>query len=180
MPLYLRPPAMAQQPAMDDNSDNSDVSVVDVYDIASEIGKECEKLIDAYGNDSIATLMPKVINALELLESLATKNERENTIVQELTAKIQQLESDKIGKAEDRQRFEKVYPIPCAHTHTDNSAYFASLHTYLGRLSLFSLALARACTYNLHAKVQLSNIIYVYMLLQRATSKIMIRTRFQF
>ncbi|XP_076183916.1 rab interacting lysosomal protein like isoform X2 [Ptiloglossa arizonensis] len=85
----------------------SDVSVVDVYDIASEIGKECEKLIDSFGVESVTNLMPKVIHALELLESLATKNERENTIVQELRAKISQLETDKIGKAEDRQRFEK-------------------------------------------------------------------------
>ncbi|XP_034192416.1 rab interacting lysosomal protein like isoform X3 [Osmia lignaria lignaria] len=85
----------------------SDISVVDVYDIASEIGKECEKLIDLYGVESVTNLMPKVIHALELLENLATKNERENTTVQELRAKISQLENDKIGKAEDRQRFEK-------------------------------------------------------------------------
>ncbi|XP_031841819.1 rab interacting lysosomal protein like isoform X2 [Nomia melanderi] len=85
----------------------SDVSVVDVYDIASEIGKECEKLIDSFGVQSVTNLMPKVIHALELLENLATKNERENTIVQELRAKISHLESDKIEKAEDRQRFEK-------------------------------------------------------------------------
>jgi len=93
---------------MEEYSVASDVSVVDVYDIASEIGKECEKLIDLFGVESVTNLMPKVINALELLENLATKNERENTMVQELSAKISQLESDKIGKAEDRQRFEKV------------------------------------------------------------------------
>lgn len=93
---------------MEEYSVASDVSVVDVYDIASEIGKECEKLIDLFGVESVTNLMPKVINALELLENLATKNERENTTVQELSAKISQLESDKIGKAEDRQRFEKV------------------------------------------------------------------------
>ncbi|KAK2580257.1 hypothetical protein KPH14_012508 [Odynerus spinipes] len=92
---------------MEEYSVVSDVSVVDVYDIASEIGKECEKLIDIFGVESVTNLMPKVINALELLENLAIKNERENTTVQELRAKIVQLESDKIGKAEDRQRFEK-------------------------------------------------------------------------
>ncbi|CAL1683441.1 unnamed protein product [Lasius platythorax] len=92
---------------MEEYSVASDVSVVDVYDIASEIGKECEKLIDLFGAQSVTNLMPKVINALELLENLAIKNERENTTVQELSAKISQLESDKIGKAEDRQRFEK-------------------------------------------------------------------------
>ncbi|XP_011498087.1 PREDICTED: RILP-like protein homolog isoform X1 [Ceratosolen solmsi marchali] len=105
LPLYLR--SNPRSAMMDEFSESSDVSVVDVYDIASEIGKECEKLIDSYGSDSITNLMPKVINALELLENLATKNERENTTVQELRAKISQLELDKIGKAEDRQRFEK-------------------------------------------------------------------------
>ncbi|XP_017761757.1 PREDICTED: RILP-like protein homolog isoform X1 [Eufriesea mexicana] len=85
----------------------SDISVVDVHDIAFEIGKECEKLIDSYGVESVANFMPKVIHALELLENFATKNEHENTIVQELQAKISQLETDKVGKAEDRQRFEK-------------------------------------------------------------------------
>lgn len=99
---------LARRVGMEELSETSEVSVVDVYDIASEIGKECEKLIDAHGADSISSLMPKVINALELLETLATKNERENTSVQELSARIAQLESDKIGKAEDRQRFEKV------------------------------------------------------------------------
>lgn len=93
---------------MEEYSGASDISVVDVYDIASEIGKECEKLIDIFGAEAVTGLMPKVINALELLENLATKNEREITTVQELTTKISQLENDKIGKAEDRQRFEKV------------------------------------------------------------------------
>ncbi|GLV36799.1 Rab interacting lysosomal protein like [Carabus blaptoides fortunei] len=93
---------------MDDACDiGGEVSVVDVYDIASEIGKECEKIIDQFGAEAVTSLMPKVINALELLENLATKNERENTQMQELRAKILQLENDKIEKAEYRQRFEK-------------------------------------------------------------------------
>ncbi|XP_034948870.1 RILP-like protein homolog isoform X2 [Chelonus insularis] len=104
MPLYLRTHRTSE---MEEYSAVSDISVVDVYDIASEIGKECEKLIDTFGAEAVTGLMPKVINALELLENFATKNEREITTVQELTAKISQLENDKIGKAEDRQRFEK-------------------------------------------------------------------------
>jgi len=106
---------------MEEYSVASDVSVVDVYDIASEIGKECEKLIDLFGVESVTNLMPKVINALELLENLATKNERENTMVQELSAKISQLESDKIGKAEDRQRFEKVADDLTFMLHRNNN-----------------------------------------------------------
>lgn len=85
-----------------------DICVVDVYDLASDIGKECEKIIDHFGPDSVTSLMPKVINALELLEALATKNERENATVQELNDRISQLESEKLEKAEFRKRFEKV------------------------------------------------------------------------
>uniref|UniRef100_A0A1Y1KR30 RH1 domain-containing protein n=1 Tax=Photinus pyralis TaxID=7054 RepID=A0A1Y1KR30_PHOPY len=84
-----------------------DVTVVDVYDIASDIGKECEKIIDLYGADAVTSLMPKVISALELLENLAVNNERENSELLELKSKISQLENDKIEKAEYRQKFEK-------------------------------------------------------------------------
>ncbi|XP_012548221.1 RILP-like protein homolog isoform X3 [Bombyx mori] len=84
-----------------------DVTVVDVYDLASDIGKECEIIIEKYGPDAVTALLPKVINTLELLENLAVRNEKENQALQELTAKISQLENDKIEKAEYRQRFEK-------------------------------------------------------------------------
>lgn len=86
----------------------TEISVIDVYDIASVIGKEFEKIIDVYGAEAVTSLMPKVINVLEHLEVLATKNERENAAVQELKSRIVKLESEKIEKAEDRQRFERV------------------------------------------------------------------------
>ncbi|GBP13997.1 RILP-like protein homolog [Eumeta japonica] len=86
---------------------DDEVTVVDVYDLASDIGKECEIIIEKYGADAVTSLLPKVINALELLENLAVRNEKENQALQELTAKISQLENDKVEKAEYRQRFEK-------------------------------------------------------------------------
>ncbi|CAH2052201.1 unnamed protein product, partial [Iphiclides podalirius] len=92
----------AKMPDYDD-----EVTVVDVYDLASDIGKECEIIIEKYGPDAVTPLLPKVINALELLENLAVRNEKENQALHELTAKISQLENDKIEKAEYRQRFEK-------------------------------------------------------------------------
>lgn len=85
-----------------------EVSVVDVYDLASDIGKECEKLIDSFGSDSVSLLIPKCITALELLEALASRNERETSMVQELNDRILQLENEKLEKAETRKRFEKV------------------------------------------------------------------------
>ncbi|XP_067637350.1 RILP-like protein homolog [Eurosta solidaginis] len=88
-----------------------DIAVVDVYDLASDIGKEYERIIDRYGTDAVTDLMPKIINTLELLEALATKNERENVTIQELRDKITQLESEKSEKAEYRRRFEREMEV---------------------------------------------------------------------
>ncbi|XP_055911831.1 RILP-like protein homolog [Eupeodes corollae] len=88
-----------------------DIGVVDVYDLASDIGKEYEKIIDQFGPEAVTGLMPKIINTLELLEALATKNERENAAIQELTDKISQLESEKNEKAEFRKRFDKELEV---------------------------------------------------------------------
>ncbi|XP_054280104.1 RILP-like protein homolog [Macrosteles quadrilineatus] len=89
------------------DSNDTEVTVIDVYDIASEIGKEFEKMIDCYGSEAVTGLMPKVITALEHLEVLAAKNERENSYMQELENKIMKLESEKIEKAEDKIRYER-------------------------------------------------------------------------
>lgn len=52
--------------------------------------------------------MPKVVTALEQMELLAMKNERENTTVDDLRATIHQLEMDKQERTEDRIKYEKV------------------------------------------------------------------------
>lgn len=84
------------------------LSVVDVYDIAQDIGREFESIIDTFGTDAITGLMPKVVSALEQMEILAMKNERENTTVDDLRATIHQLEMDKQERSEDRMKYEKV------------------------------------------------------------------------
>lgn len=96
---------------MDDkvyDSISSDVSVVDVYDLASEIGKEFEKIIDCYGTDVITAIMPKVVNALEMLEDLASRNENENTTMQMLSDRVASLESEKIERAVYREKLQRV------------------------------------------------------------------------
>lgn len=91
-----------------ENYNKCTLSVVDVYDIAKDIGREFEAIIDAYGTDAITGLMPKVVAALEQMEMLAMKNERENTVVDDLRVTIQQLEMDKQEKTEDRIKYAKV------------------------------------------------------------------------
>lgn len=98
-----------------------DVSVVDVYDLASDIGTECEKLIDLYGNLSVKTLIPKCITALEMLEALASKNERESSLIQELNDRIAKLEEEKVERAVTKKKFEKVKRVWNARRKTPTS-----------------------------------------------------------
>lgn len=91
---------------MDDDS-LLDVSVTDVYDQAAGIGKEFEKLIEAYGVESVTDLMPKVIRALEQLEALASKYEKESSEISDLQYAIDKLESEKADKVQERARFEE-------------------------------------------------------------------------
>lgn len=50
-----------------------EISVLDVYDLASDIGKEFEKMISVHGNELVQGLMPKVIGVLELLEKTSSR-----------------------------------------------------------------------------------------------------------
>lgn len=81
---------------------------MDVYDLASDVGKEFEKIIDKNGPNSVTELIPKVINILELLETLAVRREGECALIQELNDKISQLENDKQEKAEFKKKIDKV------------------------------------------------------------------------
>lgn len=90
------------------DSISSDISVVDVYDLASDIGKQCEKIIDCYGAEAVTALMPKVVHALELLEALASRNENENTAMQVLSDRVASLESEKIERAVYREKLQRV------------------------------------------------------------------------
>ncbi|XP_049541972.1 RILP-like protein homolog isoform X3 [Anopheles darlingi] len=83
------------------------LTVVDVYDLALEIGKEFEIIIDANGANAVSGLITKVVNALELMETLTCQNESENSTIQELQEKIVQLEAEKEQKAASRSRYEK-------------------------------------------------------------------------
>lgn len=84
-----------------------EISVVDVYDLASDIGREFEQIIDKHGSNSVSALIPKVINILESLETLAIRRENEGSLVQELNDKILQLELDKSEKAEFKKKIDK-------------------------------------------------------------------------
>lgn len=80
------------------------LNVIDVYDIASEIGKEFEELIDSHGAEHITLLMQKVISALEHLEDLVQKNDSERTVIDDLKKTIEHLEHEDTKKIEERKK----------------------------------------------------------------------------
>lgn len=82
------------------------ITVVDVYDLAASVGKDFEKLIEQFGDESVRQIMPKVISALETLEALANKNERENDEILTLRQTVERLENEKHAKNQDRLKFE--------------------------------------------------------------------------
>uniref|UniRef100_A0A915PF91 Uncharacterized protein n=1 Tax=Setaria digitata TaxID=48799 RepID=A0A915PF91_9BILA len=88
------------------DSPSRHITVVDVYDLAASIGKDFERIIDQFGNDSVRQIMPKVISALETLESLANHNEKENEEILMLKKTVERLENEKQMKQQDRIKFE--------------------------------------------------------------------------
>jgi len=101
----------------DDLSPLLDVTVTDVYDQAAGIGKEFEKLIESFGVEAVTDLMPKVIRALEQLEALASKYEKDSTEVSDLKYAVDKLETEKADKNQERLRFEEVRLIYQNMTH---------------------------------------------------------------
>ncbi|XP_014674062.1 PREDICTED: RILP-like protein homolog [Priapulus caudatus] len=85
----------------------ADITVVDVYESAAGIGREFEHIIDVYGTDAIACLMPKVITVLEQLEALAQRNERESAQISDLQFTVEKLEAHKSAKSSERMKFER-------------------------------------------------------------------------
>ncbi|KFD53040.1 hypothetical protein M513_06156, partial [Trichuris suis] len=89
------------------DSPSRHITVVDIYDLAAVIGKDFERLIEQFGSESFAELVPKVISALELLESFAGRNERESQEIDRLSLAVSRLEADKLEKKEGIIKFQQ-------------------------------------------------------------------------
>lgn len=86
----------------------TNLSLNDINDLASEIGKECEKLIAAFGPENTNEIVTKCITALEMLEVLSNEREKASFEIQDLQDKVRQLEKGKLEKSETQKAFEKV------------------------------------------------------------------------
>ncbi|OUC48903.1 hypothetical protein D917_01021 [Trichinella nativa] len=91
------------------DSPSRNVTVVDIYDLAAVIGKDFERLIELFGSENFVSLLPKVISALELLESFAGRNERENQEIDRLKCAVERLEAEKRERKEGVLKFQQVF-----------------------------------------------------------------------
>ncbi|XP_051888328.1 RILP-like protein 1 isoform X1 [Pristis pectinata] len=84
----------------------TDLSVTDVYDIAALVGQEFERIIDAFGCDAIAKLLPKVVRVLEMLEELVSRN-RSNPELEELRLELGRLRLERTERIEKERKHQQ-------------------------------------------------------------------------
>ncbi|CAG0890896.1 unnamed protein product [Cyprideis torosa] len=86
---------------------SNSLTLVEVYDLAAGVGREFESMIEQFGAENIRGLMGKVISILERLEGLAVQNEVDESRVNDLEAKVKQLETERMERAEYRAKLGK-------------------------------------------------------------------------
>jgi len=103
------------------------LNLVDVYDIAADIGKEFEELIDLHGPDQVTQLMQKVISALEQLEVLVQRNDSELLMIDELRRTIEHLEHEDNKKTEERHKYARDIEQVEEHYKLETKDYLTTI-----------------------------------------------------
>lgn len=84
------------------------MSKTELNELASSIGRECERLIEFVGGEKVNEMVGKCIQALEMVEVLINERDKLREEVGELQEKIAALENRKIMRDENQKAFEKV------------------------------------------------------------------------
>jgi len=103
------------------------LTLVDVYDMAADIGKEFEELIDNEGAEKVTMLMSKVIRALEQLEILVQKNDSEQVLIDDLRRTIEHLELEDSKKTGERIRYTRDIEQIEEHYKTETKDYLTTI-----------------------------------------------------
>jgi len=103
------------------------MTLVDVYDMAADIGKEFEELIDNEGAEKVTMLMSKVIRALEQLEILVQKNDSEQVLIDDLRRTIEHLELEDTKKNGERIRYARDIEQIEEHYKTETKDYLTTI-----------------------------------------------------
>lgn len=88
----------------------ADLTVMDVYDIAAVVGQEFERIIDQYGCEALARLMPKVVRVLEILEVLVSRNSI-SPETEELRLELDKLRLERLDRLEKEKKHKKVKSV---------------------------------------------------------------------
>jgi len=108
-------------------SRDKNLNLVDVYDIAADIGKEFEQMIDHHGAEEVTSLMQKVISALEHLEILVQNNETEQLMIEDLKKTIEHLEHEETKKADERLKYARDIEQVEEHFKAETKDYLTTI-----------------------------------------------------
>ncbi|XP_023336508.1 RILP-like protein homolog isoform X2 [Eurytemora carolleeae] len=118
---------MAEQRMEKQRGRDRSLTLVDVYDIAADIGKEFENIIDEEGADRVTSLMQKVIAALEQLEILVQKNDTEQMLIEDLRRTIEHLEHEDNKKNDERIRYARDIEQVEEHFKSETKDYLTTI-----------------------------------------------------
>lgn len=108
----------------------ADLTVMDVYDIAAVVGQEFERIIDQYGCEALARLMPKVVRVLEILEVLVSRNSI-SPETEELRLELDRLRLERMDRLEKERKHKKVVIVLCQHLFTTKSVSMSLVCVYM-------------------------------------------------
>jgi len=113
--------------AISKEKQDKNLNLVDVYDIAADIGKEFEELIDHHGAEQVTSLMQKVISALEHLEVLVQKNDSELLLIEDLKKTIEHLEHEDTKKNDERHKYARDIEQVEEHFKQETKDYLTTI-----------------------------------------------------
>jgi len=111
----------------DKSGEGKNLNLVDVYDMAADIGKEFEELIDKHGPEQVTELMKKVISALEQLEVLVQRNDSEQMLIEDLKRTIEHLEHEDTKKNDERHKYAKDIEQVEEHYKEETKDYLTTI-----------------------------------------------------
>jgi len=103
------------------------LNLVDVYDMAADIGKEFEILIDQHGAEQVTQLMQKVISALEQLELLVQKNDSELLLIEDLRKTIEHMQHEDNKKVEASHKYARDIEQVEEHFKAETKDYLTTI-----------------------------------------------------
>ncbi|KAG9329480.1 hypothetical protein JZ751_012991 [Albula glossodonta] len=104
----------------------AELTVMDVYDIAAVVGQEFERIIDQYGCEALARLMPKVVRVLEILEVLVSRNNI-SPETEELRLELDRLRVERMDRLEKEKKHQKDLLSQIAQLQAENKTLLTNL-----------------------------------------------------